>query len=503
MGRFDSFAAPLPGISEPAVALSVGTAGHVDHGKTALVAALTGVDTDRLPEEKSRGMSIALGYAPLRLPDGRALSLIDVPGHERLIRVMVSGASGIDLFLLVIAADDGVMPQTLEHVRVLQALGVRHGVVAVTKSDLADPGPATAAASDLLPGIEVAACSARTGAGITDVAAAIGRAAQRTPVRAGRAGEPVLHIDRVFTVAGAGTVVTGTLWSGRIARGDRLTLQPQDRPVRVRAVQIHDRGVEVATAGQRVAVNLAGLDRREVARGDALVGLIAPVHATYRLVARLVLSESLADRERVVLHHGTRETVARAVRLEDGTWQLRTERPVIAADHDRLVIRRINPPDTIGGGVIITAAAGGRRRAAPDPVGTPTSSSSPSHALGPEALALEERLRAAGAEPPTENELGEEARHLPALRQAGRAVRVGRAMYAHPEAVESVRATVERIIAAEGDITLARLRDELGTSRKFAQAFLEHLDAARITLRLADDTRVLRRRAAPLPGLDS
>ena len=207
MGRFDSFAAPLPGISEPAVALSVGTAGHVDHGKTALVAALTGVDTDRLPEEKSRGMSIALGYAPLRLPDGRALSLIDVPGHERLIRVMVSGAGGIDLFLLVIAADDGVMPQTLEHVRVLQALGVRHGVVAVTKSDLADPGPATAAASDLLPGIEVAACSARTGAGITDVAAAIGRAAQRTPVRAGGQGSPS------FTSTGCSPSPARARWS--------------------------------------------------------------------------------------------------------------------------------------------------------------------------------------------------------------------------------------------------------------------------------------------------
>ncbi|HYZ82374.1 MAG TPA: GTP-binding protein, partial [Solirubrobacteraceae bacterium] len=162
--------APLP--------LTVGTAGHIDHGKTALVRALTGVDTDRLPEERFRGISIALGYAPLRLPSGRELSLIDVPGHERLIRVMVSGATGIDLFLLVVAADDAVMPQTLEHLRVLEALGVRRGVVAVTKADLADPARAAAAASELLPDAEVIVCSARTGAGVAEVAQALERAAE-------------------------------------------------------------------------------------------------------------------------------------------------------------------------------------------------------------------------------------------------------------------------------------------------------------------------------------
>ena len=482
-------------MSQIAPPLIIGTAGHVDHGKTALVAALTGVDTDRLPEEKSRGMSIALGYAPLRLPDGRAVSLIDVPGHERLIRVMVSGASGIDLFLLVIAADDGVMPQTLEHVRVLEALGVRRGLVAITKSDLGDPAPAAAAASDLLPGIEVVTCSARTGAGIAEVAEALGRVAGSTPDRGGSAGEPVVHIDRVFTIAGAGTVVTGTLWSGRVARGDQLILQPQERTVRVRALQVHDRGVDAAGAGQRVALNLAGIDRRAVARGDVLLGPSALVHRSYRLNARLTLNEPLADRERVQLHHGTRETAARAVRLADGSWQMRTERPLIAADGDRLVVRRINPPDTIGGGVIVVAAAGGRRSRTPARRAGRTPTRSPAAALeiGPEARALEQRLRAAGAEPLSESELGDEAQHLPALRQAGMAVRVGRAMYAHPEAIESVRATAERVIAAEGAITLARLRDELGTSRKFAQAFLEHLDSARVTLRLADDTRVLRR----------
>jgi selenocysteine-specific elongation factor len=495
VGRFDSFAAPLPLMSDPPLPLTVGTAGHIDHGKTALVRALTGVDTDRLPEEKSRGISIALGYAPLRLPSGRELSLIDVPGHERLIRVMVSGATGIDLFLLVVAADDGVMPQTLEHLRVLQALGVAEGVVAVTKADLADPARAVAAASELLPCAQVVVCSVRAGAGVDDVAQALECAAGRVRPRAAVNGAPVLHVDRVFTIAGAGTVVTGTLWSGRVGRGDRLTLLPQERAVRVRGVQVHDRAVATAAAGQRVAINLTGLERRAVRPGDVLVGASAPARPTYRVTARLTVHAPLADRERVQLHHGTRDTPARAVRLSEGLWQLRVERPLIAADGDRVVIRRINPPDTLGGGVILTADAGGRPPAVDKPAARPPSPGAvaPPPELDAGARALEERLRAAGAEPPSASELGDEARHLPALREAGRVVRVGRSMYAHADAIAEVRAAVERIIEAEGAITLARLRDELRTSRKFAQALLEHLDAARVTLRLSDDTRVLRR----------
>ncbi|HWE10959.1 MAG TPA: selenocysteine-specific translation elongation factor [Solirubrobacteraceae bacterium] len=477
----------------PAPPLTVGTAGHIDHGKTALVQQLTGVETDRLPEEKTRGITIVLGYAPLRLPGGRLLSLVDVPGHERLIRVMVSGATGIDLFLLVIAADDGVMPQTLEHVRVLGALGVTHGVVAITKSDLADPGPAAAAAAELLPGAEAVACSARTGAGMVEVAAALERAAAAAVSRAAIQREPVLHIDRVFTIKGSGTVVTGTLWSGAIERGQRLRVLPGDHIARVRGVQVHDQAVERAPAGQRVAVNLAGLERRAIARGDVLVGDGADVALTYRLDADLHLEAPLADRERVQVHHGTRDTPARAVMRDVGRWQLRTERPLIAADGDRLVVRRISPPDTLGGGVIVEAAAGGRRQGAPAAEGgQPTAPVSLPPALDPAALALEERLRAAGHEPPTEADLGEQARHLAALRAHGRATRIGRSMHAHPEAIEHVRAVVERVAFEEGSITLARLRDELGTSRRYAQALLEHLDAARVTRRQADDSRVLR-----------
>ena len=224
--------------------LTLGTAGHIDHGKTALIRALTGVDTDRLPEERARGISIELGYASLTLPSGRRLSVIDVPGHERFVRTMVAGATGIDLFLMTIAADDGVMPQTREHAAVLQALGVTTGVVAVTKSDLADPELALLEASELVPGVETdrrvgpdgrrhrrAARRARAGRGAVASRADSDEAAR-------------LHIDRVFTIRGAGTVVTGTLWSGAIGRGDELTRPAANGGRRVRGVQVHDEPLE-------------------------------------------------------------------------------------------------------------------------------------------------------------------------------------------------------------------------------------------------------------------
>ncbi|MBW3609854.1 MAG: selenocysteine-specific translation elongation factor [Actinobacteria bacterium] len=270
-------------------ALVLGTAGHIDHGKTALVRALTGVDTDRLPEEHARGMSIELGFAPLVLPGGRHVSVVDVPGHERFVRTMVAGATGIDFHLMVIAADDGVMPQTLEHAEVLAALGIEQGVVAITKCDRASPQPAAADAAALLPGAEVVACSARTGEGIAAVAAALERAAERvTPRGEGRRERAsVLHIDRAFTIHGAGTVVTGTLWSGSLAVGDTLALLPAQRPVRVRSLQVHDQPAERAHAGQRVAVNLAGIPRRDVARGDALADLAAGLAPTQVVDAAL------------------------------------------------------------------------------------------------------------------------------------------------------------------------------------------------------------------------
>ena len=487
--------------------LTLGTAGHIDHGKTALVAALTGRNTDRLPAEKARGISIELGYAPLRLTSGRWLSVVDAPGHERFVRTMVAGATGIDLYLMVVAADDGVMPQTREHAAVLAALGVATGVVAVTKADLADPARAGSEASELLPQATVVPCSARTGAGVEDVRAALDDVAGRLPARDASGGEPLLHVDRAFTIRGAGTVVTGTLWAGAIAPGDRLELLPAGTAVRVRSVQVHDEPVERADAGQRVAVNLVGVARRDVARGDviAALGAVAPT---------LVLDCDLTLRDarhgmRAHVHHGTRETPARLADLGGGLWQARLEQPLMARAGDRVVVRSIAPPDTIGGGVVLDPAARrhGRRgdvlirlerlrRGAPElepePIPPPAPPRDAPAPLPGSAIALEERLRAAGHEPPNAGDLG--ADDLAALRVAGRAVRVGRAMYAHPEALAAVRARVEAVIAAEGAITLARLRDELQTSRKFAQAHLEHLDAERVTKRLPDDSRVLRNR---------
>jgi selenocysteine-specific elongation factor len=489
---------------------TLGTAGHIDHGKTALVAALTGVNTDRLPAEKARGISIELGYAPLELPSGRRLSVVDVPGHERFVRTMVAGATGIDLYLMVVAADDAVMPQTVEHATVLAALGVDKGVVAVTKADLADPARAASEAAELLPGVEVVSCSARTGAGVEEVRAALDRVATGLPGRGNGDGGPVLHVDRAFTIRGAGTVVTGTLWSGAVASGDRLVLLPADRPVRVRSVQVHDEPVERAGAGQRVALNLAGVAVREVARGDVVAapGAVAPT----RVFDCALTLRDARHGMRAHVHHGTREAPARLADLGDGLWQARLERPLLARAGERVVVRAIAPPDTLGGGVVLDPAARrhGRRpdvlerlqrlrRGEPEPEPAPNAAPTTPVPAAPEpeplaasALALEERLRAAGHEPPSESEL--DPADLRALRDAGRAVRVGRAMYAHPDAVAAVRARVEAVIAAEGSITLARLRDELATSRRYAQALLEHLDAERVTKRLPDDSRVLRRR---------
>jgi selenocysteine-specific elongation factor len=278
--------------------------------------------------------------------------------------------------------------------------------------------------------------------------------------------------------------------------------------VRVRSVQVHDEPAERAAAGQRVALNLAGVTLRDVSRGDVVAapGAVAPTRV---LDCELYLREARHGM-RAHVHHGTREAPARLADLGGGLWQARLERPLMARPGDRVVVRSIAPPDTLGGGIVLDAAPRrhGRRaeilarlerlrrgESEPEPIHAPDpapASPPASAALPPSALALEERLRAAGHEPPNESDL--DPADLRALREAGRAVRIGRAMYAHPDAVAAVRARVEALIAADGAITLARLRDELATSRRYAQALLEHLDAERVTKRLPDDSRVRRRR---------
>ncbi len=348
---------------------TVGTAGHIDHGKTWLVRALTGKDTDRLPEEQERGISIDLGYAPLDLPDGRRLSLVDVPGHERFVRNMVAGATGIDLFLLVVDAAEGARPQTHEHLAILRFLGIERGVVAITKIDAVDEETRELAVEEgreLVPGAPVVATSARTGEGLDELRSALASEAEAVEERAA-SGATRLFVDRVFTLRGIGTVVTGTLWSGSLGEGDVLVAEPGGLEVRVRSVQVHDRDVERAGAGQRVAVALPGVERNELRRGDALVEPGA-FPASYRLDVSLDELEEIPDGARLHVHHGTAEHYARVIRAGERYAQLRLASPAVAARGDHVVLR---DRTTLGGAVVL------------DPV--------PPRKLSPERLELIER----------------------------------------------------------------------------------------------------------------
>ena len=334
--------------------LVVGTAGHIDHGKTRLVQALTGKDTDRLPEEKRRGISIELGYAPLSLPSGRQVSLIDVPGHERFVRNMVAGATGIDMFLLIIDANEGSRPQTHEHLAILRLLDVNRGVVAITKADTADEETielAVLEAQELVPDAPVVATSAQSGLGLAELLSALGDVAQDVE-RAPTLGSTRLFVDRSFTLKGIGTIATGTLWSGSIAEGAELLAEPQHLSVRVRTVQVHDRPVATAHAGQRVALGIPGVRPGQLPRGSVLVAPNA-YPASYRLDIALEELKPIAQNRRLRVHHGTSEHYGRLVHAHDGRAQLRLATPAVAARGDRVVLR---DETTVGGGVVLDPA---------------------------------------------------------------------------------------------------------------------------------------------------
>jgi len=359
----------------------LGTAGHIDHGKTALVKALTGVDTDRLKEEKERGISIELGFARLDLPSGLSVGIVDVPGHERFVRTMLAGVAGIDLVLLVVAADEGVMPQTREHVDIVNLLGSHAGLVALTKADLVGPEELDLAREDVeeylrgtaLEGVPIVAVSSVTRAGLPELIERL--EALVAGVEERRATGPArLPIDRAFTLAGHGTVVTGTLWSGSIGVGDAMVLYPSGRETRVRSVHVHGEPVERAEAGQRTAVGIHGIAKDSVERGDTL-GTPRALHVTHMVDARLGLVRSarpVENRARVHFHLATAEVLARVVLLdrevlapgEDALVQLRLESPVVAEAGDRFVVRSYSPVTTIGGGRVIAATPGrhGRMR---------------------------------------------------------------------------------------------------------------------------------------------
>ena len=353
----------------------LGTAGHIDHGKTALVKALTGIDTDRLPEEKRRGITIELGFAPLVLDDVGTIGVVDVPGHDAFVRTMLAGSTGIDLALLVIAADEGVMPQTREHLAILSLLGVCGGVVAITKSDLVDADWIDLVAEDvrkLLRGTPLAdapivACSAASGAGLDALRAALVTAATLVPSRS-PADFARLPIDRVFTVKGTGTVVTGTLWSGSFAVDDEVRIVPDGHAsdtARVRSIESHSAAVHHVVPGNRTAIALAGIERSAIPSGSTLVRVGDPWFESRALRADVTLvhgAKSLGIRTRVRFHLGTTEIGARIVaaggRVECGKpvpVRVVLDAPVVARSGDRFVIRAATPTVTIGGGMITDA----------------------------------------------------------------------------------------------------------------------------------------------------
>jgi selenocysteine-specific elongation factor len=600
----------------------VGTAGHIDHGKSTLIHALTGIDPDRLAEEKRRGMTIDLGFAHLALPSGREIGIVDVPGHARFVHNMLAGVHGLDAVLLVVAADEGVMPQTREHLEIVDLLRVSRGLAVLTKADLVEPDWLDLVAAEVVDALratsladaEVVPVSAVTGAGLDQLTAKLDALLAATPPRAD-AGRARLPVDRVFTIAGFGTVVTGTLVDGSVAAGDELELLPAGRRIRVRGLQVHGRQVERAGPGTRVAVNVAGVERDDLRRGDVLASP-ATLTVTRRADARVRVPGSgdsrLRHGERVLLHAGTAEVPSRVIALDDPGWiQLYLDRPLAAAPGDRFVLRRPSPPVTLAGGELVdlnprkharhdaSAVASLERRAAgevlqeelakyprgvtaeallkaslapeadldtvrvrragrwlfaPDawdalrrraekmlaeyhraqPLrpGMPREelqsrlgllpaafgavlrelaaegvlaerdgiAALPGHAVelgagsGPAARLLE-LLRAEPFAPPSLAEATRESGAGPelvrALERSGDIVRlspdVAFTQDAYQRAVDKVRAVVQ----ADGQVTVARLRDELGASRRPILALLEHLDAQRITRRVGD-ARVLR-----------
>ena len=360
----------------------VGTAGHVDHGKSALVLALTGIEPDRLEEEKRRGMTIDLGFAHMDLPSGVRVGFVDVPGHERLIHNMLAGAAGFDAVILVVAADEGVMPQTREHLAILQFLRIPKGVVVLTKRDLVDDAWLELVEEDVrefvrgtfLEGAPIVAVSSKTGEGLPELIRVLDRVVAEGSSRP-TDGPVRMPVDRSFHVSGFGTVVTGTLWSGRIRVDDELEILPQARAVRVRGIQSHGESVQEVRAGQRVALNLLGISKEEVRRGDAVAspGLLEVAMSLDVWLQILPGAPPLRHGERIRVYLGTAEATGRIALLEEaairpgerGFAQIRLEEPIVAVRTDPFVIRRLSPPLTWGGGEVLDVNPPRHRRADP------------------------------------------------------------------------------------------------------------------------------------------
>ncbi|NPA49045.1 MAG: selenocysteine-specific translation elongation factor [Thermodesulfobacteria bacterium] len=361
----------------------LGTAGHIDHGKTTLVKALTGIDTDRLKEERERGITIELGFAHLTLPSGVRLGIVDVPGHERFVKNMVAGASGIDLVALVVAADEGVMPQTREHLEICELLGVKAGVVVITKKDLVEEDWLELIKEDIaeslkgtfLEGAPMVAVSAVTGEGLPELIKVLDELVQKVPDKPTK-GPFRLPIDRVFIVKGFGTVVTGTAISGKVKVGEEVLVYPKEIPSRVRRIQVHGEDRDFGEAGQRTALNLQGVEKEALERGDVVAhpGALRP--SLILDVALRYLSSApkpLVHNTRVRFHIGTSEVLGRVVLFgkdkvepgEEALAQIRLEEPVVCWRGDHFVIRSYSPMVTIGGGQVLNPVARRRKRSQP------------------------------------------------------------------------------------------------------------------------------------------
>jgi selenocysteine-specific elongation factor len=438
----------------------VGTAGHIDHGKTSLVRALTGIDTDRLPEEKARGITIDLGFAFLEEPDGLTIEIVDVPGHERFVKNMLAGVGGIDLAMLVIAADEGVMPQTREHLAICSLLRIRAGLVVLTKIDLVDgdwlelvkDDVAGAVRETFLDGAPLIPASARTGEGLDAVRRTLRDLATAVP---GRATDqlPRLPIDRVFTVKGFGTVVTGTLTAGRLRTDERVEVYPKGLQAKVRGLQTHGHAVDEARAGQRTAMNLQGLERASIERGD-VVGLPGTLVSATLVDGTL---ELLADaprpvktRDRVRFHAGTSEIMARVLLVDrtaldpgESTFaRFRLEAPLVAMPGDRFVVRSYSPIVTIGGGTLLDVAPPRFKRKAPALLAHLTLLKT-----GSADGILEEHVRNTGTTGARLAELSgrvpfgpaELRERLASLEASGQLCAIDRTWYLHPDSARRVR----------------------------------------------------------------
>ena len=361
----------------------LGTAGHIDHGKTSLIRAVTGIDTDRLKEEKERGITIELGFAHMGLPSGQVLGIVDVPGHEKFVKNMVAGASGIDLVALIIAADEGVMPQTREHLEICELLDVQHGLVVLTKTDMVDEEWLEMVQEDTAEFLEgtfledapLVPVSSATGEGIEELVRVLDELVQKVPER-----DPGsffrLPVDRVFVMKGFGTVITGTTVSGAVRLGDEVTVYPQEIDSKVRGLQVHNREVEEARRGQRTAVNLQGVEKAQLQRGNVIAGRRA-LRNTYMIDVIVDLlpaaPRKMKNRAKVRFHTGTAEVLATVVLLDRDALkpgetcyaQIRLDQPIAVLRQDRFVLRSYSPVRAVGGGKVLNALPGKKKRHSP------------------------------------------------------------------------------------------------------------------------------------------